>query len=89
MSAKRLGKFQMSEKLYNEQWHIIKYLFLEFKPIHIERNFWSRNEHTILFYGESDHFCEIEEMEVTPHYTLILNFKEPGTPVFNFVRNKE
>ncbi len=86
---KRLGKFKMSRELYDEQWDIFKPLFLEFKTIHIESNTWFRNENLLTFYGESKHFDEIEQGEVTPLYGLTVNFTEGFVPVFNFTRGKD
>ncbi len=82
----RYGKIKISFRFYTEQWELIKLMFLEFQPFHIERNFWSQNADELYLYGLSDHFDEIDNGAITPEYDLIINYTSDVTPVFNFQR---
>jgi hypothetical protein len=71
---KRLGVIHVSSNLLGfTEMNLLKGLFAEFYPVNIDRN---TDPRTILFYGYSEHFDEIEEGEKVPHYDVHCTFNK-------------
>lgn len=86
----RKGRLIISRQLILESnQQVLKEIFSNFFPIDADRNhnhnFWD----SILYYGISPHFNEVEEACVIPEYEIVLDIDESGNAIFNRFDKRE
>jgi hypothetical protein len=88
--SKRKGKLIVSRELILESsGQVLKEIFSNFFPIDADRhhnfNYWD----SILYYGISPHFEEVEEACIAPEYEIVLDIDEDGNAKFNRFDKRE
>jgi hypothetical protein len=87
---RRKGKLIVSRQLILEaSEQVLKEIFSNFFPIDADRhhnhNYWD----SILYYGISPHFEEVEEACIAPEYEMVFDTDENGNVKFNRFDKRE
>lgn len=78
------GIIRITHQLYHNNYDVISAIFRDFKPLHIECEYWNIGD--FKFYGESDSFDEIKEGDVIPEYLIEITTHDDGIYSYKFIK---
>jgi hypothetical protein len=84
MEKDRKGLIKISNTLYCEWWDIIRLIFKDFRPTHIEFRHWENN--VWYLYGISNEFERVTEGEDIPQYDVQFTYLSNGGYEYKFIK---